>query len=772
MTAIGQILLTVVWLAGALPSAGELHGRITDETGGALPGAAIEVSIESGGVQTAYSDATGEYAIRSLPRGRHRLRASLMNFAEVHRDVVIGRGVARADIVLRPTLASYVVVTAPRTFRNLAEVARPEENLLGLADSATMGAATARQIEARPAMRAAEVLEAVPGLMVTQHSGEGKAAQYYLRGFNLDHGTDFATTVAGTPVNMPTHAHGHGYSDLSFLIPELVGGVQYRKGPYFADQGDFSAAGAATITYVSRLDRPILQTSGGELGWRRALYASSLPLRDGHLLLAGELTHHDGPWTRPDDYERVNGVLRYTAGNSQNGMALTFAGYRGRWHSTDQVPRRALAGGLVDRYGGLDPTDGGSTHRYSVAVEAQRGSARSWTHGNAFALGYGVGLFSNFTYYLDDPEHGDQFEQRDARTVAGGRVVHRRLTSWFGREVETAFGTDIRHDAIGTLGLYRTTARVRRELVREDSVGQTSWGMFVQNETRWTGLLRTVTGLRVDLFHFGVASSEPASSGTEAAAILSPKASLIAGPWASTELYVNAGRGFHSNDARGTTIRIDPASSEPADRVSPLVAANGAEIGVRTIAIPRTQLTFAAWTLALDSELVFVGDAGTTDAGPASRRTGVELSVYTALMPRVHLDADLALSRARFTADGSGGVHVPGAAGIVGSAALSIVDWGRVSAGVRWRYLGARPLAEDGSVRSKPTSTVNTQLSYALTSKLRFRMDVFNALNARASDIDYFYVSRLPGEPMEGVADIHTHPIAPRAVRLALTVGF
>jgi hypothetical protein len=767
-----QILLGTWWLAASVASAGELRGRVTDETLGGLPGVAIELRLDSGGTQTVYSDPSGQYAVRSLPAGKHQLRASLMNFAEVRRDVIVGAGLTRADIVLRPTLAAYVVVTAPRTFRNLAEVPRPEENLVGLADSATMGAVTARQIEARPTMRGPEVLEAVPGMMVTQHSGEGKATQYYLRGFNLDHGTDFATTIAGTPVNMPTHAHGHGYSDLSFLIPELVSGVQYKKGPYFADQGDFSAAGAANITYVSRLDKPILQSSAGELGWRRGLFANSLPVHNGHLLFAGDLAHHDGPWQRPDDYERVNGVLRYSVGDARQGFALTLSGYRGRWHSTDQVPRRGLNTGLIGRYAAVDATDGGESHRYSLAVEAQRGLATSSTHGNAFVLRYGVGLFSNFTYYLDDPEHGDQFEQRDARVVAGGRMVHQRLGSWFGRHVENAFGTELRHDGIGTLGLYRTTARSRRDVVREDAVDQTSWGLFVQNDTRWMPRLRTIVGLRADLFRFAVTSSEAANSGTERAGILSPKASIVAGPWASTELYLNAGRGFHSNDARGTTIRVDPTTKHPVDRVTPVVGAIGAEIGLRTIAIPRTQLTFALWTLALESELLFVGDAGTTDAGRSSRRRGVELSAYTALTPQLHFDADLALSRALFTANEVEGVHVPGAARVVGSAALSLVDWHRISAGVRWRYLGARPLTEDGSIRSEPTSTVNAQVSYAITPQVRLRLDVLNALNSRASDIDYFYVSRLPGEPTEGIADIHTHPMQPRALRLALTLAF
>ena len=278
--------------------------------------------------------------------------------------------------------------------------------------------------------------------------------------------------------------------------------------------------------------------------------------------------------------------------------------------------------------------------------------------------------------------------------------------------------------------------------------------------------------MRADLFRFDVTSHVPANSGTETAGFLSPKASLIAGPWAATEFYVNAGRGFHSNDARGTTIRIDPVSRQPTDRVTPLVAATGAEIGIRTVAVRRTQLTAALWTLALGSELLFVGDAGTTDAGRSSRRSGLELSAYTALTPKFHVDGDLSLSSARFTANELTGIHVSGAAGIVGSAALSLEDWRRVSAGIRWRYLGELALTEDGSVRSEPTSTVNAQVSYAITPRMRLRLDVFNALDSRASDVDYFYVSRLQGEPADGIADIHTHPMPPRTLRLALTVGF
>ena len=772
MLSVCQGLFVTLWLAAEATGGGAVRGRVADETGAPIPGIPVVLTLQSGITTTAGTDVSGEFVFPLVPDGRHQLAAQLVDFAGGHREVVVRGADVRADVVLRPSLAAYVVVTAQRTFRNLAEIPNPEESLVGLATSASLGAVTARQLRARPALRAAEVLEAVPGMTVTQHSGEGKASQYYLRGFNLDHGTDFATTVAGVPVNMPTHAHGHGYSDLSFLIPELVSGVQYRKGPYFADQGDFSAAGAANISYVSRLDRPLLDTSAGGFGWRRALFAASRRAGAGDLLFAGEATLLDGPWERPDDYERLNGVLRFSRGDARQAASVTLAAYRGRWFATDQVPQRALASGLVGRFGTLDPTDGGESHRYSLSADVQRGSGTASTQGGAYVLAYALDLFSNFTYFLDDPENGDQFEQRDRRVVSGGRVLHRRLGSWKGRHVDHALGAEVRHDAIGDIGLYRTKARVRRSVVREDAVSQTSAGVFLQSEVAWTPHLKTIAGLRTDVFDFDVDAhvSGSGNSGRRTAATVSPKLSVIAGPWAATEIYVNAGRGFHSNDARGTTIAVGPATGKRFDPATPLVAAAGAEVGLRSVRLPRTQVTFALWTLGLASELVFVGDAGTTTAGRPSRRSGVELSAYTALAPHVHADVDLALSRARFTDEDASGRRIPGAAGVLASAGLSLEAWRRLDAGLRWRYLGPRPLVEDGSVRSAPTGLLDARLGYALTSQLRLGVEGFNLRSADASDADYFYVSRLPGEPLEGVADRHTHPMPRRSIRAALTV--
>src|SRR5262249_21477395 len=302
----------------------------------------------------------------------------------------------------------------------------------------------------------------------------------------------------GMPVNMPTHAHGQGYSDVNFLIPELVTGVQFQKGPYYAQQGDFSAAGAATISYANVLDKTIARVDAGQQGAERALFASSPQIGHGHLLVAFEADHNDGPWVHPDDYRRLNGVLRYSQGNTQGGFAITGMAYDGRWNSTDQIPERAIASGLIPRFGSLDPTDGGETHRYSGSFEWQQTRDNAVTNVTAYAIGYTLDLFSDFTYYLDDLLNGDQFEPFDQRVGTGGSVTRRRLGRWFGHDVQQTFGVQVRNDDISTVGLYHTKARRRLSTTRQDAVLQTSLSGFYQNEFVWAPKVRTQLGLRLD----------------------------------------------------------------------------------------------------------------------------------------------------------------------------------------------------------------------------------------------------------------------------------
>jgi hypothetical protein len=769
--ALASVLLALPVAAGAQATA-RVTGRVLDQTGAVLPGAVVEL-VAPGTELTTTTNEVGRYQFDRVPVGRAELTYRLLNFGVARRTVeVTAAAPATVDMVLALAVNADVVVTGQRTFRNIADIENPAENLVGIASAASQGAITAEQLAQRPLMRPGEVLESVPGLIVSQHSGEGKANQYYVRGFNLDHGTDFSTTVAGVPVNTPTGAHAHGYTDTSFLIPELVSRVQFKKGPYFADEGDFSAAGAANINYVNQLERPVASLGGGQDGWRRAFAAASPRLGQGFLLGAVEVSGFDGPWVRPDDYRKLNSVLRYSRGDTRNGFSLTGMGYWADWNATDQVPARAIEQGLVSRFGFVDRSDGGRAGRESLSAEFQRSRGASSLRGTGFVLHNTLNLFSNFTYFLDDADRGDQFEQAERRTAAGGRVTYRRLGHLFERHTESALGVQVRRDWLSPVGLYRTAARQRLETTREDQVGQTVGGVYAQTEIEWSRRVRTTLGLRADMYQFSAASNNPLNSGDGVDGLVSPKFGAAFGPWSGTELYVNAGMGYHSNDARGAVTRVDPVSGSAADPVTPLVRAKGAEIGLRTVRIRGLQSTAALWYLDLDSELLFVGDAGTTEAGRPSRRVGLEWTNYAKPTSWMTIDGDFALSRARFRDDVPEGRFVPGALDRVISAGLTVEPRRPLFGSLRMRHFGPRPLIEDASVQSRGTTLWNGELGYRVSSKARLVFELFNLFNADVSDIDYFYTSRLPGEPAGGVDDVHTHPALPRSVRVGVQMTF
>jgi outer membrane receptor protein involved in Fe transport len=650
------------------------------------------------------------------------------------------------------------------------EVVDSAENPIGMADAASQGTVGAKQIENRPLLRPGELLEAVPGVIVTQHSGDGKANQYFLRGFNLDHGTDLAVTVAGMPVNMPTHGHGQGYADLNFLIPELVSRLQYKKGPYYADEGDFSAAGAVRIDYAESLKAGIAELSGGTDGYRRLLAADSVRAGEGRLLYAAEYFHNDGPWEVPEHYRRLNAVLRYSQGDAANGFNLTGMAYQGKWDSTDQVPQRAMDSGLIGRYGSLDPTDGGDTHRYSLSGEWRRSGANDVTRASAYAIDYRLNLFSNFTYYLDNPAQGDQFEQADERRVVGADLSHAWLGKLAGRDSEHLVGARFRRDAI-RVGLYGTEGRQRWATTRDDRVKQSCFSLYYQNTTQWLEKFRSVAGLRGDFYRFDVDSSLAANSGRTSDHITSPKLSLIFGPWARTEYYLNLGYGFHSNDARGTVIALDPKTLAAADRVTPLVRARGTEIGLRSAIVPHLQSALSLWRLDIDSELLFVGDAGTTEPSRPSRRTGIEWANYWTPASWLTMDADLALSRARFSDNDPAGNRIPGAIEKTLSVGATVEDFRRYFGGLRLRYFGPRPLIEDDSVRSKSSTLVNARIGYKFDRRVKLALDVYNLFDREVSDIDYYYPSQLRGEGVP-VWDVHSHPAEPRSWRLSLVLNY
>ena len=644
-------------------------------------------------------------------------------------------------------------------------------HLVGQVRSASEGLVLPDQLENRPVLRPGELLEVVPGLVVTQHSGDGKANQYILRGFNLDHGTDFATSVDGIPVNLPTNAHGQGYTDLNFLIPELVDTIAYRKGTYYAEEGNFSAAGAAHIAYRSRLDAPFAMFAAGENGYYRTVLGASPQFGPGNLLVAGEYFHNDGPWREPQGYRKLGGLLKYTVDGDGRGFSVAAMGYDGEWDSTDQVPLRAVAAGEIDRFGNVDPTTGGETHRYSVSGEGwwQVGAGRLTA--TAYGVDYELDLVSNFTYAIDTV-NGDQFEQFEQRQYYGGTLGYEMPAPVFGRKGTFTTGLQVRYDDIQPVALYLTEDRVRHATVREDDVEQASYGLYASHDVVWSDWFRTVVGLRFDEFHFDVASSLPENSGDADDSIVSPKLTMVFGPWAKTEYFVNVGRGFHSNDARGTTITVDPTDGiTPAEPVDPLVKALGYEVGLRTAIIPQLQVATSLWYLELDSELLFVGDGGATEPSRASEREGLEVGVFYTPFDWLIVDADLAWTRARYSDPDPAGDRIPNAVESVASLGMSLNRDESWFGGARVRYFGPAPLIEDNSARSNSTLVVNLEAGYHVTPSFSVVATVFNVLDADDNDITYFYESQLRSESAP-VADYHFHPVEPRTIRVAATLRF
>lgn len=654
------------------------------------------------------------------------------------------------------------------------------EDLVGVARSGSEGAVGVEQLEKRPILRNGELLEVIPGLLATQHSGTGKANQYFLRGFNLDHGSDFSTRVDGIPVNLPTHAHGQGYLDLNFVIPELVRTVRFHKGPYYAETGDFASAGTAYVEMFDELERGIFTASAGMYGWGRLLLADSVKAGGGDLLYAGEANFYDGPWKLEEELVKTNALLKWTRGDDHRGVEVFAQAYRADWDATDQIPLRAVQDKSLSRLGFVDGSDGGDTERYALSASGWRSGDQSHTKAQLYGVYYALDLFSNFTYYLEEPIDGDQIHQHDRRGIFGGDVEHDWFGEVFGFDHETRVGLSLRHDHIPSVALRRSTRRRLLSTVREDDVDQTSLGLWGESTVTLMEKLRVIGGLRADGYRFDVDSDLAANSGTETDGIVSPKFALVVGPWAKTEAYVNLGMGFHSNDARGTTISIDPSTGDPATPVDPLVRSKGAEIGVRTEVLPGLFSSLALWMLDLDSELVFVGDAGTTEAGPPSRRLGIEWANYYEPTEYLAFDFDLSWTDARLRETDDSQDEIPGAIPLVMSAGImGDLPWDLYAA-LRLRYLGEFPMVESGDEKSGSTTLVNLRLGYEMPPPAgsEFRkgdwgaaFDILNLFDSKDRDIAYFYESQLQNEATSS-EDVHFHPVEPLTVRFSVTRRF
>jgi hypothetical protein len=592
----------------------------------------------------------------------------------------------------------------------------------------------------------------------------------------------------GVPINEQSNAHGQGYTDLNFMIPELVEDLSYAKGPVNVEAGDFNTAGSANFAYVDKLKASIVSLTMGDFGYQRALAASQLSVLGGNLIYALEISNYDGPWTVPEANKKYNGFLRYSRGPADSKWVLSASVLEASWNATNQVPESAIADGMINEFGALDPTDGGNRRRDAVWT--------SWTgKGNdteTDLLGYVIvshmQLWNDFTYDLSGgglgPAAGeptcqncDQFEQEDERTREGATARYKFPFQLGNLQTKNEVGLDFRNDNITALNLYNTVARLPWETVSSNQVIETSGAPYAKNTIQWTPWLKTELGFRQDFFNFNVIGTDPSLVGQgkeETANIPEPKVGLSLWPGEGPlEIYLNYDWGFHSNDARSIT----PFSERQNGGVNPppLVQAKSEELGFRYAQGDRLESTLAFWYMDMASELTFDGDSAQSAINNASYRKGIEWSNTVRLKP-LFVDLDLAFSDARFfqldTEDDPAhpGYYVPEAIAQVGTMTFGMDKVDGWSANARIRYFGARNLTADGQETSTPDTLVSLHLSRDLFSGQAINVDVFNLLDADAPDVSYYYLFQLYHHAAR--EDTMEHATEPRSFRVSWVEHF
>lgn len=642
--------------------------------------------------------------------------------------------------------------------------------LIGSASAASEGVVGYADFETRPLLRPGELVEVIPGMVAAQHSGGGKANQYFLRGFNLDHGTDFAASIDGAPLNLRAHPHMNGYLDLNFMIPETIEKVRFYKGVGYAQNGDFSAAGAADFTTYDRSEENYLELNASTDGDQRALIVGSADIgEDGTLLYAGEHEWGNGPFERPEDLRKWSGFLKYTQPLALLGQEAKFRasliGYDNSWYATDQMPLRAIQSGLISRFGTLDPDLGGKTSRMIASAGLTWDKASLLVYGESYSLR----LFNNPTFFID-PVRGDAFVQTTDRTALGARGQVSADMDIAGIRAETRLGADIRTDFIDRAGLQRTIKRIPFSTIRDDKGSVTLADIWADATVRWTSSFRTTLGARLDHILYDFTALQPENSGNGSDTRFSPKFAAALTMSEDLEAYASYGYAFHTNDARGALTRSDPLTGDPVTPSPVFVASRGGEAGLRWEPHATFNLSASLFQLALDSELIFVGDAGTSEPSDATRREGVEISSFWQPFSSLAIDVSGAWSRARFQNAPADAARIPNAVEFVGSAGVTFTGEDGWEASVRLRYIGEAPLLEDNSVRGASTFTVNAGVSKDF-GPVYAGLDILNLTNSRDNEIQYFYASRLPGEAAP-VEDLMIHPLHPRSLRLVVRVKY
>jgi len=731
---------------------GVLRGRVIDrQTKAPLSGA--NVSLQ-GTARGASADTDGMFMIAGIPTGTYAITASSVGYIKQSRTVVIGPDTSSVTFQLAVDVLNFgeITTTAERPYSAASSMALREIDF-----------------EMRPRQSAQDMLRLVPGLVIAQHAGGGKAEQIFLRGFDADHGTDVNISLDGLPVNMVSHAHGQGYADLHFVIPEIVRGIEVFKGPYFAQFGDLATAGSVRFLTKDDLESNLMGFEAGRFGQYRYVTALQLPLGSSTTssYVAGEFFHTDGYFDSPSAFNRFNLFAKVRSQLSDNGtLDLWMSGFGSGWNASGQIPERAVAEGMIGRFGSIDPSEGGTTQRENVSL-TYTGTAQnsSTVLAQAYITRYRFKLFSNFTFFKDDPVNGDEIEQDDDRTVIGARGEYTFEGTAGGAATTTLLGSAFRADE-ANVQLWHAAQRRRLSNTVNALVHQNNMSMYIQEEFRFSPAFRLQLGLRGDFFLFDVEDQNRDSthadiSGYVQQMMFNPKANLVFSPLRDVDIFLDFGGGFHSNDARAVV-------TEPAARTIP--RAWGAELGA-TVS-PGAGFTFSAvaWGLDLESELVYNGDDGTTEPSGRTRRVGLDFEGRAQILTWLYADADVTLSRGRFRDLPAGQNFIPLAPTVTATGGLTFRPPGGCEASFRFRHIDSRPANEDNSVTALGYTVFDATLAYSF-SRIRVQITAENLFNVAWNEAQFDTESQLKGEARP-VSELHFTAGTPLSIRMKLELAF
>jgi len=732
-------------------SFGRIQGRVTDKSSSeAIPFADVVVRGTRLGT---YTKTDGTFLIPGVSQGSHEVVVSIVGYASVLKSVkVYGGKTSELTVELEEFSASAPEVVV---------VAQPAVS------AASASSISAMDFELRPRLSSQDLLKLVPDLFIAQHAGGGKAEQIFLRGFDCDHGTDINISVDGLPVNMVSHGHGQGYADLHFVMPEVLSGMEVYKGPYFTRFGDFATAGTVKFNTLDEIDHSSIDIEGGEFDLARLSGLLKIPTSSEgtSAYLAGEALRNDSYFDHSQDFRRFNlfGKLVDRI-DDEKVFSVWASGFTSTWDASGQIPERAVAEGIIDRFGSIDPTEGGSTSRENLNLQYTQFWGSSGFLAQAYVSRYHFQLFSDFTFFKLDPVNGDEIEQDDDRTMAGGRAEY-TLNGLLGNpDIQTVIGTSVRSDWIHNQ-LWHVTKRERLQNEANADVHETSFSLYLQQDYRLTRTLRLDLGLRGDVFIFDVKDRLNADlpgdlTGVVTQSIIGPKGDLVYSPAEDWDFYFDAGSGFHSNDARA--ILAGGASTA-------LPRALGAEIGTRFTA-PGLTVSLAFWGLDLQHELVYNGDDGTTEESGPTRRLGIDLGVRQQLLAWLWSDLDMAVARGRYRNVPEGDNYIPLAPTLSLTGGLTARHSSGLEATLRFRGMSDRPANEDNTVRAMGYIVFDGGVAYSLAN-YKLSVTVENLFNAQWNEAQFATESQLRGE-LHPVTDLDFTPGTPLSVRGRIEFSF